>query len=130
MARLLVPRSLVARIEQHGLGKEFRAFALAITNGTHPPRIYKASGVSPNFQPYQDLRLHHHHLHRDGDPLLVTQHIENEVHGVALATHATYFHGDQLAWLKQHMDAIDWVECPGHQRTVAAYDDFADDGPD
>jgi hypothetical protein len=129
MPRLLIPRSLVVRIEQHGLGKELRAFAAAITDGSHPPRVYKASGVDPIFQPYQDLRLYHHHLHRDGDPLLVTQHVENEIYAIALATHETYFRGDKLEWLKQNMEAIDWVECPSLQRKVTSHNEFGADDP-
>src|SRR5256885_1995589 len=118
MSRLKIPRILVARIDKAGLRKELKAFAGAVTNGTHPPRIYKASGVEPVFQPYQDLGLHHHHLHRDGDPLLITQHVDGEVYGVALATHATYFQGDKMQWLKDNLEAIDWTECEALKRKV------------
>jgi hypothetical protein len=127
MVKLLIPRTLVARIEQFGLGKELRAFVIAITNNEHPPRVYKASGVEPLYQPYQDLGLHHHHLHRDGDPLLITQHVENEIFGVALATHATYFQGDKMEWLNVNMEAIDWTEWPALKREVAKHNDFGCD---
>jgi len=55
------------------------------------------------------LRLHHHHLHRDGDPLLITQHIDEDVYGIALATHQDFFREDNMLWLQQHIEIIDWT---------------------
>jgi hypothetical protein len=123
MARLLVPRTLIARIERFDLGKEFKGFASAVTNDEHPPRVYKASGISPVYLPYQQLGLHHHHLHRDGDPLLITQHIDDDIYGVALATHHTYFQCDKMEWLKANIEAIDWRYCWGLRNEVSQYND-------
>lgn len=123
MPDLLIHRDLVVRIEQYGFGKELKSFIQAIQKGLHPPRIYKPSGTSPTtYRPYELLELHHHHLHRDGDPLLITQHVDDEIYGIALATHETYFRSDKMLWLKQNIEVIDWTGCEGLRETVAAYE--------
>src|SRR5882762_7895670 len=106
MPRIFIHRELIVRIEQYGFGKELRGFVEALREDLHPPRIYKPSGISPSFKPYQILELHHHHLHRDGDPLLITQHIDDEIYGFALATHETYFRSDKMLWLKKNIEVI------------------------
>jgi len=121
MSRVLIHRELVVRIDQYGFGKELKGFIYAIQSGLNPPRIYKASGVAPSYRPYEMLELHHHHLHRDGDPLLITQHIDNDVYGIALATHETFFRTDNMLWLRQNMEAIDWSGCESLQGAVAVY---------
>jgi hypothetical protein len=125
MPRVLIHRTLLVRIEQYGLGTELKGFISACNKEQHPPRIYKPSGVEPLFRPYQMLELHHHHLHRDGDPLLITQHIDTDIYGVAVATHATYFHGDKMLWLHDNIEAIDWGGCEILREQVAAYDPFS-----
>ncbi|MBX9843238.1 MAG: hypothetical protein K2Z80_15660 [Xanthobacteraceae bacterium] len=130
MPKVLIHRSLVVRIDQHGLSAELKAFVKACSEGKHPPRIYKPSGAQPPFAPYQLLDLHHHHLHRDGDPLLVTQHVDGVIYGVALATHETYFRQDCMGWLKEHIDAFDWTGLESFRAKVASYDPFGPDADD
>jgi hypothetical protein len=125
MARVFIHQDLVLRIIKYGLKTELRGFVTAIIKGQHPPRIYKPSGINPVFIPYQDLGLHHHHLHRDGDPLLVTQHVDDEIYGVALTTHETYFRQDNMQWLKENADAIDWSLCEYLKAQVMSYDPLA-----
>jgi hypothetical protein len=122
MPRVFIHRELVKRIEQSGLGVELRGFITAMLDGQHPPRISKPSGISPSFPPYEELELHHHHLHRDGDPLLVTQHIDGDIYWIALATHETFFREDNMQWLKDHAGAIDWTSSPFLYRQVMDYD--------
>ena len=122
MPRIFIHRELVKRIEHAGLGVELRGFVRAMLEGQHPPRIYKASGVTPSFPPYEELELHHHHLHRDGDPLLVTQHIDGDIYGIALATHESFFREDNMQWLKDNAAAIDWGLSPFLYRQVMDYD--------
>jgi hypothetical protein len=124
MSRIFIHRELIVRIERYGFGIELRGFISAIRDNQHPPRIYKPSGVSPNFPPYEDLELYHHHLHRDGDPLLITQHVDDDVYGIALATHQTYFGEDKMQWLKDNAEAIDWTACPILREEVMKYDPF------
>ena len=121
MPSLLIHRDLIVRIHRYGFIAELKGFISAFKNGTHPPRVYKASGVEPLFAPYQDLGLHHHHLHRDGDPLLITQHIGGVIYGIALSTHEIYFHSDKMQWLKDNAEAIDWSDCPALQKKVLSY---------
>lgn len=123
MPRIFIHRELVARIEKHGFGMQLKGFISAIQNGQHPPRIYKASGIKPKFAPYAELELHHHHLHRDGDPLLITQHVDDDIYVIALATHKTFFQEDKMQWLKDHADAIDWSLCMHLYRDVMDYND-------
>ena len=100
MARVFISRKILAEISRHdGLSKNLKAFMDACENNKTPPRIYKPSGISKNkqeFTPYTDLNLHHHHLHNNGDPLLVTQHIDDRIYGVGLARHADYILVDRL----------------------------------
>jgi hypothetical protein len=49
MPRIFIHRELVVRIQKHGLGGELSGFITAIRDGQHPPRIYKPSGVNPNY---------------------------------------------------------------------------------
>jgi len=127
MPRVFIHRELIIRIAKFGFSTELKGFISALKSGQHPPRVYKASGVEPQFKPHQLLELHHHHLHRDGDPLLVTQHFDGDIYGIALATHETYFRGDKMLWLKQNAEAIDWSDCPALRREVFAYDAFGTD---
>jgi hypothetical protein len=122
MPRIFIHRELLLRIEKHGFGMELRGFISAIKDGQHPPRIYKPSGIKPSFPPYEDLELHHHHLHRDGDPLLVTQHVDGDVYGIALATHEAYFREDKMQWLRDNAEAINWTDCPLLREQVLNYD--------
>jgi hypothetical protein len=122
MPRVFIHRELILRIDKHSLRMQLRGFITAIRDGHPPARIYKPSGVSPSFPPYQDLELHHHHLHRDGDPLLITQHVDDAVFGIALATHQTFFREDKMQWLKDHADVIDWSYCPRLHEQVLGYD--------
>jgi hypothetical protein len=101
---------------------EIRSFIKALLDGQHPPRIYKPSGVNPSFPPYEELGLHHHHLHRDGNPLLVTQHVEGDIYGIALAMHQTFFQEDKMQWLKDNAVAIDWRSSPLLHQKVINYD--------
>lgn len=127
MPRIFIHRDLIVRIDKFGFGRELKGFISAVQQDQHPPRVYKASGISPQFVPYEELELHHHHLHRDGDPLLITQHIEGEIYGIALATHETYFGGDKMLWLKENAEAIDWSSCPALMKKVLSYDPFHPD---
>jgi hypothetical protein len=68
------------------------------------------------FEPYIRLRLWHHHLGHTGEPLLVMQKTR-----AALTSHAEYFDGDKMMWLKRHMIAIDWSNCEDLKDEVAAY---------
>jgi hypothetical protein len=111
-----IDKTIQRRIEaRDGLWKAFKEFVECCQSGTHPPRIYKPSGISSDgtaFEPYLRLKLHHHHLHRCGDPLLVTQHIGGDViEVIALSRHADYLLGDKLAWLRAHVGAITWDGC-------------------
>src|SRR5580693_4126053 len=103
MARVLISGSILARVAHHdGLAKALKDFITACLNDKPPPRKYKASGIAADgseYYPYVALDLHHHHLHRDGDPLLITQHLDDCIYGIGIATHAEYIHGDKMAWL-------------------------------
>jgi hypothetical protein len=57
--------------------------------------------------------------------LLITQHVDGDIYGIALATHQTYFRGDNMQWLKDNAEAIDWIYCPILHRQVLGYDPFA-----
>jgi hypothetical protein len=131
MARVLIGRTILARIAPHdGLSKALKGFIEACQNDKSPPRIYKASGIAANgeeYYPYLALNLHHHHLHRKGDPLLITQHVEGCIYGIGLTRHSEYFHGDRLLWLKRHALMIDWTGLESLRDEVIAYspvDDF------
>jgi hypothetical protein len=128
MPRIFIHRELIVRITQHGFGAELKGFVEACQKGLHPPRIYKPSGVMPTFKPYEMLELHHHHLHRDGDPLLITQHIDDDIYAIGLATHETYFRSDNMLWLQKNIEAIDWSGCEALKDEVSCYksDDFDD----
>jgi hypothetical protein len=123
MAIVKIDKTILRRIEAHdGLWKGLREFVECCENGTHPPRIYKPSGISSDgtrFEPYIRLKLHHHHLHRNGDPLLVTQHIDDVIYGIALSNHAEYLLGDKLAWLAAHYGAITWQGCDDILQMIA-----------
>jgi hypothetical protein len=121
MPRVFIHRELIKRIERVGLGTELRSFVKSMVEGQHPPRVYKASGINPSFRPYEELELHHHHLHRDGDPLLVTQHVDGAVYGIALATHETFFREDNMQCLKDHAEAIDWTAASHLYQEVMEY---------
>src|SRR5215213_225632 len=100
MARVYISRTIVVRVSRDdGLSKALKEFIFACQHDQPPPRIYKRSGVAANgeeYYPYLALNLCHHHLHRRGDPLLITQHVEGVVYGIALTRHAEYFHGDKM----------------------------------
>jgi hypothetical protein len=112
MPTVKIDKTIFRRVRSHdGLSKALDEFVDAVTNDQHPPRVYKKSGVANDgkkFDPYLKLDLHHHYLHRDGDPLLVTQHVEEEVRSVALARHSDYILGDKLLRLQQNAEAIEW----------------------
>ena len=91
--------------------------------GSAPPRVYKASGIrrdGTRFQPYLDLHLHHHHLGRKGDPLLIVQIVDGAAYGIALARHATYL-SNEMAWLRENRAAIDWTGREALRDEVAGY---------
>jgi hypothetical protein len=73
------------------------------------------------FEPYIRLGLRHHHLGHTGEPLLVLQKIDDDVFGIALTSHAQYFHGDKMLWLKEHALAIEWSNCEDLKEKVEAY---------
>jgi hypothetical protein len=52
---------------------------------------------------------------------LVLQRIDDEVFGLALTSHAEHFHGDRMMWLKEHVTAIDWLNCEDLKAKVEAY---------
>jgi hypothetical protein len=104
--------------------KRQKDFIAACKANKPPPRIYKPSGISANgdeYYPYVALNLHHHHLHRDGDPLLITQHVDDCIYGIGLAEHAVFFHGDKMLWLKDHVEVIDWTGFEALRDEVLAY---------
>ena len=109
---LYVLKEIWRRLDGHdGLSKNLAQFKKCCDAGTHPPRIYKRSGIANDgtrFEPYLILRIWHHHLGRNGDPLLVTQRIDDEHHSIALSTHAAHVHGDKMLWLQQHIKLIEW----------------------
>jgi hypothetical protein len=107
------------------LSKALKEFALAVAANQHPKRVFKPSGIDrqgSRFEPYLRLGLWHHHLGRNGDPLLVLQQRNDRYTGVALARHADYTTGDKLLWLKTHIEAIDWTDCEDLRQTVVDYD--------
>ena len=61
-------------------------------------------------------------LHNDGDPLLITQHLDNRIYGIGVSTHADYFDGDKMQWLKDHAHMIDWTGFERLREEVLAYD--------
>ena len=125
MATVKIDKTIFRRIESLGLLKELSQFVYACENGRHPPRIYKPSGIAKDgskFEPYLKLKLHHHHLHRSSEPLLVTQHIGEIIQCIALARHEEYTRGDKLLWLKANADAIEWNGCEDIERLVRDYD--------
>jgi len=113
MARVIIPGEILRRISRHqGLAKNLAAFIEACRENKTPPRIYKRSGIAADgrkFPPYLELNLHHHHLHANGDPLLITQHVDDCIYVIGLARHADYFHGDKMQWLKEHAHQIEWT---------------------
>jgi hypothetical protein len=121
-----IDKAILGRIRSHNnLSKALAEFIDAVREGQHPPRVYKKSGVANDgekFDPYIKLNLHHHHLHRDGDPLLVTQHVADEVRSVALARHSDYILGDKMLWLQQNAEAIDWTDHEDIYQKVVAYE--------
>jgi hypothetical protein len=125
MARIYISRTIVMRLSRDdGLTKALKEFILACQHDQPPPRIYKRSGVAANgeeYYPYLALNLYHHHLHRRGDPLLITQRVEGAVYGVALTRHAEYFHGDKKLWLQQHAEIIDWTGLEEWRLNVLAH---------
>lgn len=126
MARVFISRTILARVAPHdGLSKALKAFIEACENDRPPPRIYKPSGISSDgteYLPYLALELHHHHLHNNGDPLLVTQHIDDSIYGIGLTRHADYFHGDKMQWLKDHVAMINWIGFEWLRDDVLAHD--------
>jgi len=88
------------------------------------PRIYKPSGYAKDgseYRPYIQLRLHHHHLHSNPDPLLVTQHeADSLIFGIALTTHEAYF-GDKVRWLYEHANLINWGGSEDLEKQVRQY---------
>ena len=125
MARVLIPKEIWSRLRGHdGLFKAAVEFVKFCENYEQPARIYKLSGVRKDgstFEPYLRLALWHHHLHRSGDPLLVTQHVGDKIYGIALTTHGAYF-GDEMLWLKQREHLIDWDLCDDIRQQVLAYE--------
>jgi hypothetical protein len=125
MARVLVSKKILAEVAPYdGLSKNLKAFLEACESDRPPPRIYKRSGIAHDgreYLPYTDLNLHHHHLHSSGDPLLVTQHIDDCIYVIALAKHSDYIHGDKLQWLKDHAHLLDWTGCEHHLEAVKAH---------
>jgi hypothetical protein len=125
MARVSIDKTILARVAPFdGLAKALKAFIEACQNDQQPPRIYKPSGISSKgdeYYPYAALDLHHHHLHNNGDPLLVTQHVDGAIYGIGLATHAEYFHGDKMQWLQDHAHMIDWTGLETLRDAVLAY---------
>jgi hypothetical protein len=126
MARVFMSKTILSRVARYdGLSKNLKAFIEACQNDKPPPRKYKASGISSDgreYYPYTSLNLHHHHLHGDGDPLLVTQHVDDAIYGIGLTTHRDYFDGDKMLWLKEHAEMIDWVGFEELHQEVLAYD--------
>ena len=126
MPRVLISRHILTRLAPHdGLTKALKSFIEACSAGRQPPRIYKPSGIAADgseYLPYLRLDLHHHHLHRRGDPLLITQNIDEDIYGIGLARHADYFHGDRMLWLQQHAHMIDWTGCEDLRELVLAHD--------
>lgn len=125
MARVFISKRILTEIAPHdGLSKNLQAFLEACKSDKPVPRIYKPSGTSRDgreFLPYVELDLHHHHLHNNGDPLLVTQHVDGDIYVIGLARHADYILGDKMQWLKDHAHLIDWSGCEHHHQDVQEY---------
>lgn len=126
--KVRILKEIWRRLASHdGHSKALAQFVKCCQNDEIPPRIYKPSGIARDgsrFEPYLRLRRHHHHLGRNGDPLLVTQHIEAdppEIVSVALATHANHLSGDRWLWLQVHMERIDWTSCEDLRREAEMY---------
>ena len=119
-----VPREIKRKVDTvESLKRNLKQFIACCEEGSEPPRIFKQSGRAANgdvFAPFVALSLHHHHLHRDGDPLLILQKVGDDLYAVALSSHAIYF-GDKMAWLKLHHEAIDWNGCEDLRQEVLAY---------
>lgn len=94
-----IPPEIKCRTDAvESLKKNFKQFVECCEQGKDPPRIFKPSGRAANgqvFEPFVKLLLHHHHLHRDGDPLLTLQKLGADLSALALSTHAVYF-GDKM----------------------------------
>jgi hypothetical protein len=124
--KVVIPNEIWRRLQPHdGLFKAAVQFVKCCETGAPIPRKCKASGYANDgsiFDPYVRLGIHHHHLHRSPDPLLVTQHIANEniIVGIALTKHVTYF-GDKMAWLQDHAQMIDWSSCEDIEGQALSY---------
>lgn len=125
MALVRIPKEIWVRLRKDdGLFKAAAQFSKCCEEGVDPPRIYKPSGFERNgaiFHPYLILGLHHHHLHNNPDPLLVTQHIGNVIYGIALTTHEVYTRGDKMLFLQVHEHMIDWQIAEEIREQVLAY---------
>jgi len=125
MTRVVIPAQIWRRLRPYaGYGKALAEFVKCCEEGRHPPRVYKPSGIARDgtrFEPYLRLSLFHHHLSRKGDPLLVTQHIDDFIFGVAVARHSDHIFGDKMLWLQTHIEAIDWGTCEDLHETVRQY---------
>jgi len=120
-----IPAEILRKVATvDGLSKAMSEFIKCQHKRITPPRVYKPSGLAKNgdvFEPYRQLGLWHHHLHRRGDPLLVTQHVNGEIIGVALTTHADFFFGDKMGWMQVHAESICWDGCDKLRDNVLLY---------
>jgi hypothetical protein len=99
---------------QQGYRNALKQFAKAIENGQQPKRVWKPSGINKKgqrFDPYIRLSLHHHHLGRGADPIIVFQQIGSNFYAINVTSHAEFFNGNEMKWLAINQAAIDWQGC-------------------
>ena len=125
MGQVFLPKAIWRRLESHdGLYKAAVEFVQCLESDTHPPRIYKPSGIARDgsiFHPYLRLSLSHHHLHASGDPLLILQLMDGILWGIGISDNNEYVLGDKMLWLKNHADILDWELCEDIEEEVRAY---------
>jgi hypothetical protein len=116
----------LARLDSRpGLRGALKEFVRAVEGGGIPKRVFKSSGIDRHgdrYEPYIRLGLWHHHLSRNGDPLLILQKVGDNFDAIALTSHELYTRGDKALWLQSNMAMINWDGCEDILQEVGDYD--------